>query len=60
MHAHAWAAWAQWVVAAVAAVAAVIALRQLIELRKTREKVAQPNVVVFTDLKARTEFENPG
>lgn len=49
MHAHAWAAWAQWVIAAVAAVAAVIALRQLVELRKTREKVAQPNVV-FTDL----------
>jgi hypothetical protein len=49
MHADAWAAWAQWVTVAIAFGAAVYARGQVLEARKTRERVAQPNVVVFVD-----------
>ncbi|WAJ43540.1 hypothetical protein OK015_20370 [Mycobacterium sp. Aquia_216] len=50
MGADAWAAWGIWVTAGIAAVAAYLALRQLREMRLTRERVAQPNVVVYADL----------
>jgi hypothetical protein len=49
MHADAWAALAQWVTAAIALGAAVFAYFQVIEARRTRERVAQPDVVVFID-----------
>lgn len=49
MHADAWAAWAQWATAAIAAGAAVYARGQVLEARKTRERTAQPNVVVYVD-----------
>jgi hypothetical protein len=47
-----WAALAQWVTAGVALAAAIFALRQVQEARRTRERQAQPNVVVFADLNA--------
>ncbi|MUL47110.1 hypothetical protein FZI85_04060 [Mycobacterium sp. CBMA293] len=50
LHADAWAAWAAWVTAIIAVVAAVFAWRQIGEARRTREEVAQPNVVVYPDL----------
>jgi len=49
MHADAWAALAKWVTAAIAFGAALYARNQVSEARKTRESVAQPNVVVFVD-----------
>jgi hypothetical protein len=49
MHADAWAAWAQWVTAGIALGAAAYARGQVREARKTRERVAQPNVVVYVD-----------
>lgn len=49
MRADAWAAWAQWFTAAIAFGAAVYARGQVREARKTRERVAQPDVVVFVD-----------
>lgn len=49
MTADAWAAFAQWVTAAIALGAAVFAYFQVIEARKTREKVAQPDVVVYIE-----------
>lgn len=50
MHADAWAAWAQWATAAIAFGAAIYARGQVREARKTRERVAQPDVVVYVDL----------
>lgn len=57
MHADAWAAFGTCVAAGFAGVTVVIgglaawfARGQVLEARKTREKVAQPNVVVFADL----------
>lgn len=49
MHADAAAAWAQWVTVAIAAGAAWFARGQVLEARKTRQRVAQPDVVVFID-----------
>jgi hypothetical protein len=49
MHADAWAALAQWVTAAIAFGAAIFAYQQVKEARKTRERVAQPEVIVFVD-----------
>jgi hypothetical protein len=49
MHADAWAALAQWVTVAVAVGAAWFAYQQVTEARRTRERVAQPEVVVFID-----------
>jgi hypothetical protein len=49
MHADAWAALAQWVTSGIAIGAAGFAFQQVKEARQTRESVAQPNVVVFTD-----------
>ena len=49
MHADAWAAWAQWVTAAIAFGAAIFAYQQVTLARETRERVAQPEVVVFID-----------
>jgi hypothetical protein len=49
MHADAWAAWAQWTTAAIAFGAALYARGQVREARITRERVAQPNVVVYVD-----------
>jgi hypothetical protein len=49
MHADAWAALAQWVTAAIALGAAVFAYFQVVEARRTRERVAQPDVVVYVD-----------
>jgi hypothetical protein len=48
--AEAWAAIGQWMTAAIAIAAAVFALNQVQEARRTRERQAQPNVVVFADL----------
>lgn len=50
MHADAWAALAQWATAAIALGAAIFARDQVLEARKTRRRVAQPNVVVYVDL----------
>jgi hypothetical protein len=50
VRADAWAAIAQWVTVVIAGGAAWFAYRQVGEARKTREAVAQPNVVVFSDL----------
>lgn len=44
-----WAAIAQWVTVVIAGGAAWFAYRQVGEARKTREEVAQPNVVIFAD-----------
>ena len=44
-----WAAWAQWVTAAIAIGAAVFAYQQVKLARDTRERVAQPDVVVYMD-----------
>ena len=44
-----WAAWAQWVTAAIAFGAGIFAFQQVKEARETRERVAQPEVVVFVD-----------
>lgn len=49
MRADAWAALAQWITAAIASGAAIFAYFQVIEARKTREKVAQPDVVVYIE-----------
>ncbi|WP_240563161.1 hypothetical protein [Mycobacterium sp. IS-1264] len=49
MHADAWAAIAQWATAGIAFGAAVFARGQVREARKTRERVAQPDVVVYVD-----------
>lgn len=49
MRADAWSALGTWATAAIAAVAAWFALRQVEEARKTRERVAQPEVIVFID-----------
>lgn len=49
MHADASAAWAQWVTAAIAFGAALYARGQVREARITRERIAQPNVVVYVD-----------
>jgi hypothetical protein len=49
MHADAVAAWAQGVTAAIAAGAAWFARGQVLEARKTRQRVTQPDVVVFID-----------
>jgi hypothetical protein len=45
-----WSAVGTWAIAGVAAVAAFFALRQVREVRITREKQAQPNVVAFAAL----------
>ncbi|MEZ0384787.1 hypothetical protein [Mycobacterium sp. pW045] len=50
LSADAWAAIAQWVTVGIAGAAALFAYRQVGEARKTREEVAQPNVVVFPDI----------
>lgn len=50
VRADAWAAIAQWVTVVIAGGAAWFAYRQVGEARRTREEVAQPNVVVFPDL----------
>lgn len=50
MHAGAWSAIADWATAGIAGGAAWFAYNQVGEARKTREAVAQPNVVVFADL----------
>jgi hypothetical protein len=47
--ADAWAALAQWVTAGIALGAAVFAYFQVIEARRTRERVAQPDVVVYIE-----------
>lgn len=44
-----WAAWAQCVTAAIAFGAAIFAYQQVREARATRERVAQPEVVVYVD-----------
>lgn len=44
-----WAAWAQWVTVAIALGAAIFAYQQVQLARETRERVAQPEVVVFVD-----------
>jgi hypothetical protein len=49
MRADAWAALAGWCTFGIAVAAAVVGYLQVREARKTREKVAQPNVVVFMD-----------
>jgi hypothetical protein len=49
MRADAWAAWAQWATAAIAFGAAIFAYLQVKLARETRERVAQPDVVVFID-----------
>ena len=49
MHADAAAAWVQWVTAAIAGGAGWFERGQVLEARRTREAVAQPNVVVFVD-----------
>ena len=49
MYADAWEALAQWLTLGVLAVAAWFARGQVLEGRRTRERVAQPNVVVFMD-----------
>lgn len=49
VHADAWSAIAQWVTVVIAGGAAWFAAAQVIEARRTREEVAQPNVVVFAD-----------
>lgn len=49
MHADAVAAWAQWATAGIAGGAAWFARGQVIEARRTRERVAQPDVVVYLD-----------
>lgn len=49
MHADAVAAWAQWATAAIAGIAGWFARGQVLEARKTRERVAAPNVVTFID-----------
>src|SRR5262245_56092935 len=49
MHADAWAALAQWITVGIAIVAALVAYFQVREARRTREKQAQPNVVVYID-----------
>jgi hypothetical protein len=49
MNADAWAALAQWVTVVVAVGAAWFAYQQVTEARRTRERVAQPEVVVFID-----------
>lgn len=50
MHADAWAALAVWVTAGIAGGALWFARGQVIEARTTRKRVAQPNVVVYSDL----------
>lgn len=47
MRADAWAALGTWAAVAVAGVAAIFALRQVREMRLTRERQTQPNVVAF-------------
>ena len=49
MRADAWAALAQWLTVAVAGWALIYARGQVKEARDTRERVAQPEVVVFVD-----------
>ena len=49
MHADAWAALAEWVTAVIAIGAGWFAYQQVTEARNTRERVAQPEVVVFLD-----------
>lgn len=44
-----WAAWAQWATAAIAVGAAIFAYQQVKLARETRERVAQPDVVVYID-----------
>ncbi|WP_231963449.1 hypothetical protein [Mycobacterium adipatum] len=44
-----WAAWAQWATAIIAIGAAVFAYQQVKLARETRERVAQPDVVVYID-----------
>jgi hypothetical protein len=44
-----WAAWAQCITVGVAAWALVYASRQVREARETRERMVQPNVVVYID-----------
>jgi hypothetical protein len=50
MHAGAVAAWAQWATAGIGGGALWFARGQVIEAKTTRERVAQPNVVVYIDL----------
>lgn len=49
MTAEAWSALAAWATVAIAIGAAWFAYQQVTEARKTREKVAQPDVVVYVD-----------
>jgi hypothetical protein len=49
MHADTVAAWAQWVTAAIAGVAGCFARGQVLEARKTRERIAAPDVVTYID-----------
>jgi hypothetical protein len=49
MHADAWGALAEWVTALVAIGASWFAYQQVTEARNTRERVTQPEVVVFLD-----------
>jgi hypothetical protein len=49
MTADAWAAWAQWVTATIAFGAAIFAYQQVKVARETRERVAQPDVVVYIE-----------
>lgn len=44
-----WEAWGTWATAFVAIGAAIFAYQQVKEARKTRERVAQPEVIVFLD-----------
>lgn len=44
-----WEAWGTWATALVAIGAAVFAYQQVSEARRTRERVAQPEVIVFLD-----------
>ncbi|MGV0717170.1 hypothetical protein ABQE93_17380 [Mycolicibacterium sp. XJ662] len=48
-NAETWAAWAQWATALIAFSAAIFADQQVKEARATRERVAQPDVVVYVD-----------
>jgi hypothetical protein len=49
MHADAAAAWAQWVTAGIAGIAGWFARGQVLEARRTRERVTAPDVVAYID-----------
>lgn len=52
MTADAWAAWAQWATAVIALGAAIFAYQQVKVARETRDRVAQPDVVVYIEQNA--------